>query len=132
MKTLANCKPTEFLVQTNRIRKHAEKWLKLTGIMNIRKDVPPPVEGQSQEERRKVLEEQMKKNTSRMLDAALEEHPQETIELLGLMCFVEPENVDDHPISYYLKAFSEVASDEDVVGFFTSLIKLGQTNTLNV
>lgn len=131
MKTLANCKPTEFLVQTNRIRKHAEKWLELTGIMNIRKDVPPPVEGQSQEERRKVLEEQMKKNTSRMLDAALEEHPQETIELLGLMCFVEPENVDDHPISYYLKAFSEVASDEDVVGFFTSLIKLGQTGTSN-
>lgn len=131
MKTLASCKPTEFLVQTNRIRKHAEKWLKLTGIMDIRKDVPPPVEGQSQEERRKVLEEQIKKNTSRMLDAALEEHPQETIELLGLMCFVEPENVDDYPISYYLKAFLEVVSDKDVVGFFTSLMKLGQTNTSN-
>ena len=131
MKTLASCKPTEFLAQTNRIRKHAEKWLKLTGIMNIRKDVPPPVEGQSREERRKVLEEQMKKNASRMLTAVLEEHPQETIELLGLMCFIEPENVDDYPVSYYLRAFSEVVNDEDVVSFFTSLMKLGQTDTSN-
>ena len=73
----------------------------------------------------------MKKNTSRMLTAILEEHPQETVELLGLMCFVEPENVDDHPVSYYLKAFSEVVNDEDVVSFFTSLMRLGQTGTSN-
>ena len=39
-KNLANCTPKEFLVQTNRLRKSAEKWLKATDIMNIRKNIP--------------------------------------------------------------------------------------------
>jgi hypothetical protein len=40
MKNLANCKPSEFLSQTNKIRKSVEKWLKLTDIINIRKRIP--------------------------------------------------------------------------------------------
>ena len=132
MKTLANCKPSEFLVQTNKIRKHVENWLKITGVLDIRKNVPPPVEGQSRQERNAVLEEQTKKNLSKMFDSVLEEHPQETLELLGLMCFIEPENVDDYPVSFYIQAFSDIISDEAVLSFFTSLVKLGQTNILNV
>ena len=132
MKTLANCKPSEFLVQTNKIRKHVERWLDITGIMKIRKSVPPIVEGQSAQERKAVLEEQSKKNLSRMLDAVLEEHPQETIELLGLMCFIEPDHVDDYPVNFYIRAFSEIISDEAVLSFFTSLTKLEQTNIFSV
>lgn len=132
MKNLANCKPSEFLVQTNKIRKHAEKWLDLTKIMEIRKDVPPFVEGQSREERNAALEAQSKKNASRILDAILEEHPQETLELLGMLCFIEPEDVDNYPINFYIQNFSEIISDEAILGFFTSLVKLGQTNILNV
>ena len=40
MKNLANCKPTEFLRQTNRIRKYVAQWLDMTGILDIRKDMP--------------------------------------------------------------------------------------------
>jgi hypothetical protein len=40
MKNLANCKPSEFLKQTNRIRKSVSKWLTDTDIANIRKRMP--------------------------------------------------------------------------------------------
>lgn len=132
MKNLANCKPSEFLVQTNKIRKSVEKWLKLTDIMNIRKNVPPEKEGQTEEDRKKELEKQAKKNLSKMLDSVLEEHPQETLELIALMCFIEPQNVDDYPVSFYLEAFTELMNDKAVLGFFTSLLSLGQTGTSTV
>lgn len=130
MKNLANCKPSEFLVQTNKIRKSVEKWLKMTDLQGIRKRMPPVKEGQTAEERRKELESQAMKNLSTMLDSIMEEHPTETLELLALMCFVEPQNVDDYPISFYLENFSEIIRDQAVVSFFTSLIQLGQTNIL--
>ena len=40
MKTLATCKPTEFLKQTNLIRKRAEKWIKDIRFFEIRKTIP--------------------------------------------------------------------------------------------
>lgn len=132
MKNLANCKPTEFLVQTNKIRKSAEKWLTLTGIPDIRKNVPPLKEGQTKEERKAELEKQAKENLSKIFDAILEEHPQETVELMGLMCFVEPEDVDNHPMSFYLESVAEIMNDEAVLGFFTSLVNLGQKGILTV
>ena len=132
MKNLANCKPTEFLVQTNRIRKHVEKWLKLTGIPDIRKNVPPLKEGQTKEEHKEELKKQARQNLSKILDAILEEHPQETVELMGLMCFVEPEDVDNHPMSFYLESVAEIINDEAVLGFFTSLANLEQRGILTV
>ena len=64
-----------------------------------------------------------------MLDAILDEHPDETLELLGLCCFVEPEHVDDHTVSEYLSAFNTLISEKAVVDFFTSLASLAQMNT---
>ena len=130
MKNLANCKPSEFLVQTNKIRKSVEKWLKLTDIPNIRKNVPPIKEGQTKEERRAELAKASKENLDKIFDAILEEHPQETLELLGLLCFVEPENVDDYPVSFYIHNFNEIINDEAVIGFFTSLMSLEQKGIL--
>ena len=130
MKNLANCKPSEFLVQTNKIRKSVEKWLKLTDITNIRKNVPPIKEGQTKEERRAELAKASKENLNKIFDAILEEHPQETLELLGLLCFVEPENVDNYPVSFYIQNFNEIINDEAVIGFFTSLMSLEQKGIL--
>lgn len=128
MKNLANCKPTEFLKQTNRIRKIAEKWLKVTGILEIRKNQPEIPDGASDEEKTELLQEQVKKNLSAILDEVLEEHPEETLELMALICFVEPENVDDHEMSEYIEAFSEIIANKAVLRFFTSLVQLGQMN----
>lgn len=136
MKNLANCKPSEFLRQTSRIRKSVENWLTVTDIMNIRKRLPEyevAEKGASKEEKdavvernRKLDEEQVMKNTYAILDAVLDEHADETLEILALMCFVEPEKVDDHPVSDYIESFNELISNQAVIGFFTSLMRLGQ------
>lgn len=138
LKTLHTCKPTEFLRQTNLIRKSVSKWLTDTDILNIRKRLPvyetAPADA-SAEERAAVIKRnaaankvQARKNLSAMLDAMLDEHPDETLEVLALCCFVDPENVDDYPITDYLEAFTSLISDEPVLGFFTSLASLGQTD----
>lgn len=141
-KNLVTCKPSEFLRQTNRIRKAAEKWLTNTEILKIRnrkikglKPVPKPGEA-TDEQRTAIIKEnadaisaQQKRNLTEILDNIMEKYPDETLKLLGLMCFVEPDDVDNYPVTFYLRNFSEVISDKDVLGFFTSLIQLEQTGT---
>lgn len=141
MKSLATCKPSEFLRQTNRIRKSVEKWLTDTDIMNIRKRLPEyesAKKGASIEERKEVIErnaalerEQARKNLSAILDAILEEHPDETLEVLALCCFVEPQDADNHTVKEYIAVLSELLNDPDVIGFFTSLARLAPTSTPN-
>lgn len=138
MKNLANCKPSEFLKQTSRIRKATEKWLDYTGILDIRKNLPKYKEvtvDMTDEEREAVQrenaksrDEQIRKNLSAMLDAIMDEHPEETLELLALLCFVEPKDVDNYEMSEYLEAITDMVTNEAVLGFFTSLAKLGQMN----
>lgn len=135
MKNLATCKPSEFLRQTNRIKKAVEKWLTETDIMTIRKRMPDLLairEDMTDEElsrvnaeNRKRLEAQSKENLSAIFDEIADEHPDETLELLALLCFVEPEKVDDYPMEDYLKAIGEMIGNEAVIGFFTSLARLG-------
>lgn len=139
MKNLANCKPSEFLKQTVRIKKSVERWLTDTDIMNIRKNVaaPSPMsKDMTDTEKRAALDdyvkrrnEQAQKNLSRIFDAVAEEHPDETLEVLALLCFVEPENVDDYTIDEYLTSVSEMIGNEAVIGFFTSLARWGLLNT---
>lgn len=130
LKNLATCKPSEFLVQSNKIRKVVEKWLKDTDLMSIRSTRPKYPEDATEEEKRKILQNQVKSNISRMLDAILEKNSEETLELLALLCFVEPREVDSHPMSEYISAVTELISDQAVLGFFTSLVRLGQTSGL--
>lgn len=139
MKNLATCKPSEFLIQTNKIRKSVEKWLDATDIMNIRKRIPQyevvgltatPEEKAEINARNEVRkQQQIKKNLSDMFDSILERHPQETLEVMALCCFVEPENVDDHPMSEYLQAVNDLIGNAEVLNFFTLLVQLAQKNT---
>ena len=142
LKTLATCKPSEFLKQTNRIKKSVEKWLTDTDILNIRKRMPVlemvPQDG-TEEERTAAFNrnkakatEQAKENISAMLDSILDDHPDETLEVLALCCFVEPENVDDYTVGEYLTAFNSLINDKAVLDFFSSLASLAQMNTLKV
>lgn len=132
MKNLANCNPREFLVQTNKIRKAVSKWLDDTGIMEIRKRVPKFDVNVTGADRQKALQNQMKENMQAILDVVLEEYPDETAELLGLLCFVEPEDLDNHKMTEFMGAFVEIINSPEVVGFFTSLMQLGQTNISSI
>lgn len=132
MKNLANCKPSEFLAQSNKIRKAVSEWLTLTDILNIRQQKPKFEIDMTDEERERLTAEQVQKNLNEMLDQILEEHAEETLNVLALMCFVEPEDVDEHPMDEYIEAFNELINNQTVINFFVSLARLGQTNTSGV
>ena len=129
MKTLANCTPREFLVQTNKIRKSVASWLELTKVLEIRKRLPDTKKDASDAERREAVQEQVKKNATAMLDAILEEHPEETAELLGLLCFVDPEDLDNHSMTEFFGAVAEILNSPEILDFFTSLVRLETLNT---
>lgn len=136
MKTLANCKPTEFMTQTVKIKKAAEKWLKLTDIFGIRSRVPESLpeitKDMTEEEKDAVKKERMDiirqrslDNASAIFDACFEAHPAETLEVIALCCFIEPADIDNHETKELFNAALEMAEDETVIRFFTLLMRLG-------
>lgn len=139
MKNLANCKPSEFLAQTIKIKKTVKEWMDINDIMKLRKTVPAgliPLDNLKGEERiaavahnKKLVKEQGMKNFDMILDKVLGENPEKTLEVLALCCFVDPKDVDNHPMSEYLESIGELLSDQGVLSFFTSLVQLGQKNT---
>ena len=122
MKTLASCTPIEFARQTVLIKNYVAKWLTDTDILNIRKQGTVGVDGDAKQV--------MKHRLSAMFDAIFAEHPEETIKLLALVCFVPVEEVNDHKMNEYFAALNELINDEAVVGFFISLLGLAQKITL--
>jgi hypothetical protein len=130
MKTLANCSDVEFLRQTNKIRKYAEKWLKDTGILDIRnQEMPKLPEDMSEDEKRDALREHAHGRLNAMLDAALETHAEETAGLLRLMCFVDPQDDKTLKMPQIMSAAAEMMNNQDILDFFTSLGRLGLMNT---
>lgn len=149
LKNLSNCTFTEFLFQTNKIRKAVEKWLTDTDIMNIRQKMPMLGEVPAQEkykdgmtdkekaevdskneERERIIEENDKKlseqsreNLKEILDSVMGEHPEETAGIIAMCCFIEPENKDDYQTRDYLAAFTEMINDDVVFDFFVSSVR---------
>lgn len=121
-KNLANCTPKEFAVQTRLIKHAVEKWLTETEVIKIRQTKPVIPEGATDEEISKLMQAQATKNLSAMFDSIMDEHPDETVELLGLLCFVPPEEVDNYPMTYYMDSIGELLSEQSVWNFFTSLL----------
>ena len=125
IKSLANCKPSEFLKQTNAIRHYVERWLKTIKFSEIRKHLPEIPDGATPEEKAELIREQNFKNFSEMLDSALDEHPEETLGVLALCCFIPVEQADDQPMDFYIEALADLIESEAVQRFFISLVKLG-------
>lgn len=125
IKSLANCKPSEFLKQTNAIRHYVEKWINDIKFADIRKRLPVIPEGATEEEKKELIAAQSRKNFSEMLDSALEQHPEETLGVLALCCFIPVEQADEQPMEFYVNAIADLMESEAVMRFFTSLVKLG-------
>lgn len=139
MKSLVECTPREFIKQTNRIRKEVANWLELTDILKIRSrraKLTPFMADMTDEEKvamfaenKRLAEEQTRRNTEQILDELLDRHSEETLRVLALCCFVEPENIDDHTVDEYLEAFTKLVNNRAVFDFFTSLMQLDQMST---
>lgn len=137
LKNLATCKPSEFLKQTVKIRRAAEKWMTATDLIKIRKTLPelvhvtddmdPDEKAAAKAENIRRMQDQAQKNVLRIFDSIAEEHPEETLELLALLCFVDPKKVDDYPMEAFFAAAGDLISNEAVLHFFTSFLRLEQT-----
>lgn len=139
MKNLATCTPTEFILQTAKIKNAVANWLDVTKILEIRGNAPAykvaPKEATAEERAEIIREnaalqrEQVKKNLSEILDQMLVEHPQETLNVLALVCFVEPSEIDKYTMSEYIGCILEMFQDKSVISFFTLLAQMQQHPT---
>ena len=127
MKHLANCTPTEFLTQTVKIKHAAADWLTKTDIATVRKQKPKITDDMTKDEKREVWREYTNNTLSVIFDELAEKHPDETLTLMALMCFVEPDHVNDHTMAEYFEALSEMLGNNAVLGFFIALIRLARS-----
>ena len=65
MKNIANCTTIEFLKQANKIRHEVEKYLDVTGIMEIRKNAPVYNENDTPETKEEKLKKQAKESQNK-------------------------------------------------------------------
>ncbi len=121
MKTLANCTPVEFLRQTNKIRHAAADLLGAAGIAEIRKRMPSLTGGESEGEKEAALKKQGAKNFSDILDALLDVNAEGTAALLGMMCFQEPDDMENATGMEYLEAGLELLKSKPVMDFLLML-----------
>lgn len=128
MKNLSNCKPSEFLAQTIKIKNLVRDWLDATKIMDIRKNFSQVDKNLPAEERTNAIVNQALSNWSDMLDRMFIDNAEKTLALIALVNFIEPERVDDYEMGDYLQSISELLSDSRVLSFFTSLVRLNQQN----
>ena len=132
MKNLANCKPSEFFKQTLLIKRNVEKWLTSEDVAEIRKRVPdlekvtdnmtPAEKGDILVRNEVKMKEQAMKNFMDILEVMLDKKYEETLAVLALCCFVEPEDVDNHTMSEYFSCIYELIQDKAVQDFFRLLM----------
>lgn len=130
MKTLANCSISEFIRQAYKIKKVVEELYKVSGIAEIRKKLPD-IKDKTEEEAAELLREQSMKNISEILDACLGANAEKTVELIGLICFKEGEEVETLTPADVLDVALEVLNSERVLSFFSKLANLGLISTEN-
>lgn len=139
MKNLATCKPTEFVAQTAKIREAVADWLELIDFQKIRSKIPDyevVSKEATAEEKADVIRHNaaiLRKATAdrlnELLDNMLAKHPQETLNVLALCCFVEPAEVDNHPMDEYFNCIMDMVENKAVLRFFSLLAQLDQTST---
>ena len=134
MKNLATCKPSEFVAQTAKIKTAVANWMDAIDLMKIRAiqpkyevlpiDATPEQRAEIIKKNAEIQKKQTMQNLSKILDNMLAEHPQETLEVLALCCFVEPEHVDDYTIDEYMNCIMEMMQNKSVINFFSLLAQM--------
>jgi hypothetical protein len=119
MKTLASCTALEFLTQTNKVRKRAEAWLNLIDLKGIYERCPVPGKDADAKVRGRWNAEFM----AALYDASMGRCPRETVELLGVMMFMEPAEALAMPSTDLIRGAEELLNSPEVTGFFMSWLK---------
>lgn len=121
MKTLANCDNIEFMQQTYKIADTIKAYLTKTKIMELRKRMPN-TDGMTDEEKTEAIRKAASENLMEIIRVALVEHAEETLNILGLICFIEDKEqlrTDRNILNESVSALLDV----NVLDFFISLMQ---------
>lgn len=134
MKNLATCKPSEFVAQTAKIKNAVADWIDKIDLMAIRATQPVyktlPADATAEQrvavikENAEIERKQTMANINKILDNMLAVHPNETLDVLALCCFVEPSDVDNHTMDEYLDCIMDMMQNKSVLNFFSLLAQL--------
>ena len=134
MKNLATCKPSEFVAQTAKIKNAVANWIDAIDLMAIRATQPqyevisidstPEQRAEIIKKNAEIKKKQTMANLNKILDNMLAVHPKETLEVLALCCFVEPEHVDDYTMDEYMQCIMDMAQNKSVMNFFSLLAQV--------
>ena len=118
MKNLATCKPTEFVAQTAKIKDAVANWMEVIDFIGVRnnhpvyeiipKDATIEQKGEILRKNAELKKKKAMENISLLLDNMLVKHPQETLNVLALCCFIEPEHVDDYTMEEYFNCIMDM------------------------
>ena len=121
MKTLANCDNIEFMQQTYKIADAVKGYLTETKIMDLRKRIPD-TSNMSEEEKKTKLRKAATDNIMEMIHTALVEHAEDTLRILGLICFCEDSEMLRKDRNIMIESVSAL-SEPSVIDFFISLMR---------
>lgn len=140
MKNLATCKPSEFVAQTAKIKDAVKNWVEVIDLIAIRATQPKYIElpkDASKSEQVEIIRKnaelqkaQAMENVNRILDNMLSKYPKETLEVLALCCFIEPEHVDDYTMDEYLDCIMDMMQNSSVKRFFSLLAQYKTQKTI--
>ena len=134
MKNLAKCKPTEFVAQTAKIKDAVADWMEIIDFVGVRakrpayimipKDATAEQINEINEKNATIRKKQALSNIKELLDNMLVKHPAETLNVLALCCFIEPEHIDDYTIDEYFNCIMDMMENQCVMRFFKLLAHL--------
>lgn len=130
MRTIANLSGVEFLRAINRTRHAVEKLMTVTDVLTICRKNPTFTGKETAEEKMAMQKNQIKQNLNDMLDALLEEHPEETHSCIMAMCVRDDGEPEPDGVELVMAAFSLI-SDKRVLDFLLQLGKSGLIDTGN-
>ena len=112
------------MAQCYKIAGKAKTLFEMAGIADIRKRMPEYKEEDTPEERKAKMKKQGRDNLWAIFDELFGKYPRETTELFGLMCFIEPSEIDNYNGMELTAKCIDMLGDENVATFLVSLSKI--------
>lgn len=127
-KTLASCSAIEGLKQINKIKKAVEDYYKEIGITEIKDKYRKLAEAEPDETKRNDMSKDMMND---IFDAALEVNAEKTIEIVGLLAFLDRSEAAQLTLDEAYEIITESMKSRAIMDFFSSVVRSVQSVTGN-
>lgn len=122
MKTIFNSGGIEACKQTAKIVEKVAEYVNLIGLNEIRKQMPDLSAATTEEEKENAKTEQGMKNVLEIVNKCLDEHPEQTLEIIGLLIYKTLDEMKDENLALF-PILVELFGDPNVVNFLLSLLR---------